>query len=275
MKKLFLLPIIAVTLLSSCGTETGTLEVNNDEDSLKEISREVVVQKVEFQSLDSLLITANLYEVDPSKPIMVLCHQANFCKYEYSGIAERFNELGYNCLAIDQRSGGPIADQPNETWLRAFEQGKPYDYLDAEQDIIAAIDYAFEKYQQKVILMGSSYSSTLCVYQGLENDKVSAVISFSPGNYFAVERGDLIEPLIKFEKPFFFTAARHEMPYVRELVLGRKRNANQIVFSPEGEGWHGARALWPTQEGGEEYWMALEDFLEDLKNYVPADTTAM
>jgi len=262
-------------LLSSCGSETASTEENVNEDSLVETSQEVVVQKVEFQSLDSLLITANLYEVDPSKPIMVLCHQANFCKYEYSGIAERFNELGFNCLAVDLRSGGPIADQPNETWLRAFEQGKPYDYLDAEQDIIAAINYAFEKYQQKVIIMGSSYSSTLCVYQGLENDKVKAVISFSPGNYFAVERGDLIEPLIKFEKPFFFTAARHEMPYVRELVLGRKRNAHQIVFSPEGAGWHGARALWPTQEGSEEYWMALEDFLEDLKTYDETDTTAI
>lgn len=235
-------------------------------DSTKVTEEKPAFRKVEFESLDSLLISANLYEADPTFPMMVLCHQAKFCKNEYAGVAERFNELGYNCLAIDQRSGGPIADEPNETWLRATEQNKPTEYLDAEQDIQSAIEYAFKQSKKPVILVGSSYSSTLCVYQAIENEKVAAVIAFSPGNYFAEQRGDLTEKMRTFEKPFFLTAAKNEMPFVRELVLGRQRNENQIVFSPEGDGMHGARILWPTQFGGEEYWIALEDFLGKLKN---------
>jgi len=264
MKNKLLLLSPAFLLLFSCGG-TNTSENSNPEDSTNQtVEKQNGPTLVEFEAEDSLLVSANLYEIDPSKPIIILCHQAGYNKYEYAGIAERFNELGFNCLSIDQRSGGPIADQRNETWLRAIQQNKPTDYLDAEKDIVAAINYAYNKYKQPVILLGSSYSSTLCVYQAIENEKVSAVIAFSPGNYFAPERGDLIEPMITFEKPFFFTAAHEEIPYVRELVFGRQRTANQMIFVPEGEGMHGARALWPTQEGGDEYWMALEEFLENL-----------
>lgn len=263
---------IAPFMLISCnGSGTETVSNQTETDSTTFVGTEQKIQTVEFESLDSLLITANLYEKDPSFPLIVLCHQAKFCKYEYAGIAERFNDLGFNCLAIDQRSGGPIADQRNETWLRAVEAQKPTDYLDAEQDIVAAINYGYTKYNRPVILLGSSYSSTLCIYQAIENENVSAVVAFSPGNYFAPERGDLIEKMISFEKPFFLTAANEEMPFVRELVLGRQRNDQQVVFSPEGEGMHGARVLWPTQQDGEEYWTALEKFLEKLKSPPPAE----
>lgn len=270
----FCVPLISLLLFSCNG---GNGETNNSSDSTALSENKPAYVKVEFESLDSLLISANLYEIDPSFPIMVLCHQRGFCKYEYAGVAERFNEMGFNCLAIDQRCGGPIADQPNETWLRAAQQNKPVDFLDAEQDIISAINYAYDKYKRPVILLGSSYSSTLAIYQAIDNEKVSSVISFSPGNYFFWDgvKEDLIEKMRTFEKPFFFTAAKEEIPYVRELVLGRPRSETQIVFAPEGEGWHGARALWPDQEGGEEYWNALEDFLNILKDYkptTPADT---
>ncbi|MBK7128923.1 MAG: hypothetical protein IPM74_02930 [Crocinitomicaceae bacterium] len=256
--------ISSIALITACSQNQIQQDKPEQTDSTT-ITKAVFVP-VEFEASDSLLISGNLYEVDPEFPLMILCHQRGFCKYEYAGVAERFNELGFNCLAIDQRCGGPIAENKNETWLRALEQNKPTDFLDAEKDIVAAIEWAYAKYQKPVIILGSSYSSTLCVYQALENEKVSAVIAFSPGNYFMDVRGDLTKQLVDFEKPFFFTAAREEMPFVRELVLGRPRSETQVVFSPEGEGMHGARVLWPTQEGGEEYWNALEDFLEKIKH---------
>ncbi len=264
MKYLYLI-LISINLIS-CKGESLTNTDSSDTTSA-DVLEKSTYKTVEFESLDSLLISANLYEVDPSFPIMILCHQRGFCKYEYAGVAERFNDMGFNCLAIDQRCGGPIADQPNETWLRAKEQNKPTDFLDAEQDIEAAINYAYDKYNRPVILLGSSYSSTLCIYQALDNEKVSSVIAFSPGNYFFYEgmKEDLVEKMRGFQKPFFFTAAKQEIPIVRELVLGHPRTERQLLFAPEGEGWHGARALWPTQEDGEEYWTALEDFLKVLK----------
>lgn len=250
----------------SCSSNNDQISNPEVNDSTTIVSEKKSFQNIEFEAADSLLISANLYEADPAFPLMILCHQRGFNKYEYAGVAERFNELGFNCLAIDQRCGGPIADHPNETWLRAIEKKKATDFLDAEQDIIAAIDYGYEKYKRPVILLGSSYSSTLCVYQAIENEKVSAVIAFSPGNYFYYDgvKPNLIDEMAKYEKPFFFTAAKNEMPYVRELVLGTPRSETQVVFAPEGEGMHGARILWPNQEGGEEYWRALENFLDQI-----------
>ena len=38
-------------------------------------------------------------------PVLVLFHQAGWSRGEYREIAPKLNELGYICLAIDQRSG--------------------------------------------------------------------------------------------------------------------------------------------------------------------------
>jgi hypothetical protein len=255
-------------ILFSCGETNSNQSNNSDSSDSTQVAEDVKpFKKIEFPSKDSLTISANLYEADNSYPLMILFHQRGFCKFEYAGVAERFNKLGYNCLAVDLRCGGPIANEPNETWLRAVEQNKPTDFLDADQDIAAAIEYGYNLYERPVILLGSSYSSTLVIYHAISNEQVAAVISFSPGNYFFYDgvKSDLTSDLIKFEKPFFFTAAREEMPYVRELVMGRQRTENQIVFAPEGEGHHGARALWPDQVDGEEYWAALELFLQKLE----------
>jgi len=222
---------------------------------------------VQFPSLDSLIISAKVYEIDKDAPVIVLCHQARFNKFEYDGIAQKLNERGFNCIAIDQRSGGPIANVPNETTLRAVKENKPVEYLDAEQDIIAAINYTSDKYKKPVILWGSSYSSTLALYIAPENDNVSAVVSFSPGNYFTEKKGSLIEKLSGFQKPMFITSAKQEVPGIQELLQKVELNAQQVHFEPEEMGHHGSRALWYTQSGGEEYWQAIDSFLENLKSF--------
>jgi len=60
---------------------------------------------IEFPSKDGLMITADSYEMLPGKGFILLCHQADFSRGEYTETAKRLNEMGYNCLAIDQRSG--------------------------------------------------------------------------------------------------------------------------------------------------------------------------
>ncbi len=224
------------------------------------------VEKIYFPSLDSVDICANLYHIDNNAPVIVLCHQARFNKFEYEGIAQELNALGFNCLAIDQRSGGPIANQVNETTLNAIEAGKPVDFLDAEQDMQAAIAYAANRYNHPVILWGSSYSSTLALYIGLENDNVMAVVSFSPGNYFADAKGSLIEMLPGIEKPLFVTSSKNEAPGIVELFSKVELKENQVLFAPEGGGHHGSRALWKNQSDGEEYWAAMKAFLEVVKD---------
>jgi len=220
---------------------------------------------VEFYSLDSLKVSAHLYQIDDSSPFILLCHQARFNKFEYAGIAERLNKMGFNCMAIDQRSGGPIGDKQNLTFLRAQKQEKGITYLDAESDIRAAIHYAATKFNTKIILWGSSYSSTLALYLASEMEEVSAVISFSPGNYFADKKGSLVDILSQFEKPMFLTSSKYEAEGVSKLLTKHQLNKSQVQFIPEGNGHHGSRVLWLNQIDGEEYWMAVELFLNQLK----------
>jgi len=220
---------------------------------------------IEFNSLDSLTIAAHLYQIDEYSPVILLCHQARFNKFEYAGIADRLNKMGFNCLAIDQRSGGPIGDRQNQTYLRARKLDKGIDYLDAEIDIRASILYLSNKFKSKVILWGSSYSSTLALYLAADMNEVSAVLSFSPGNYMADKKGSLVDVLKDFEKPMFLTSSKSEAKGVSQLINKHKLTKDQIQFIPEGNGHHGSRALWINQIGGEEYWLAVGLFLKQLK----------
>lgn len=220
---------------------------------------------VEFNSLDSLKISAHLYQIDDSSPVILLCHQARFNKFEYAGIAERLNKMGYNCMAIDQRSGGPIGDKQNLTYLRARKLNKSVDYIDAEPDIRASVLYLSDKFKSKIILWGSSYSSTLSLYLAADMLEVSTVLSFSPGDYMADKKGSLVDVLKDFEKPMFLTSSKHEAKGVSQLLDKHKLTKNQIQFIPEGNGHHGSRTLWINQIGGEEYWIAVALFLKQLK----------
>ncbi len=262
MKNLFYL-FGFITLLISCEDQNASAQSN------AEVENTIVdsdYEEITFPSLDSLTISARLYEINKDAPVIVLCHQARFNKFEYEGIAQELNNRGFNCLAIDQRSGGPIANEQNETTLHALKAGKSIDYLDAEQDITAAVDFASEKYGKKVLLWGSSYSSTLVLYVAAENENVMGVVSFSPGNYFAEERGDLIPILEDFQKPLFLTSSKQEAPFVKEMIPNKELGDNQMHFIPQNDGHHGSRALWLNQLNGEEYWEAIDEFLTLIKD---------
>jgi dienelactone hydrolase len=258
MKVIYSIFILSAVLFS-CSEETNEISSATEQemDSSKQLPYPEVIT---FPSLDGLEITGNLYEIGEDKPVIVLCHQARYNKAEYHGIAERLNELGFNCLAIDQRSGGPIAEYQNETNLMAVTKNKGVDFLDAEQDIIAAVDFASDKFDQSVILWGSSYSSTLVLYVAAENKNVRAVVSFSPGDYFQPEKESLINILPDFEKPMFVTSSQREAEELTAMVEAIGLNENQQQFVPNGSGHHGSRALWINQEEAKNIGMQLLHF---------------
>ncbi len=229
----------------------------------EQIEKTILFEKITFPSLDSLPVTANLYQSIDDAPVIVLCHQARFNKFEYTKIAETLSKNGFTCLAIDQRSGGPIVETFNETMVAAVAAGKPVDYLDAEQDIIAAVNFMAKKYNKKVILWGSSYSSTLVLYVALENDNVAAVISFSPGDYFIEEKGSLKEKLGKLTKPMFVTSSKEEAVELTGMLEKVKMGKSMIHFVPNSAGAHGSRALWKTDLNNGEYWAAINAFLDE------------
>jgi len=92
-------------------------------------SQETVV----FYASDSLPITASFYEKDASKPYMILLHQAGYSKGEYKETAPRLTNLGYNCLAVDLRSGDQVNFVQNETAKEAKKRKLSTDYLDAKK----------------------------------------------------------------------------------------------------------------------------------------------
>ena len=259
MKKL----IFCLSLMTfACGERTA--EKTADVPTEKVIEKKEFPEKIIFSSLDSVPVYANLYHCNDTAPVIVLCHQARFNKFEYHKIAETLCAKGYNCLAIDQRSGGPIVETFNETMLKAKEKGKPVDFLDAEQDIVAAVNFASKKYRKKLILWGSSYSSTLVLYIAIVNDEVDAVISFSPGDYFVKEKGALTEKLAAFKKPMFLTSSKEESVELSQMLSKTKLGDKQLQFIPKAPGEHGSRALWKTSESNEEYWAAINSFLASV-----------
>ena len=223
-------------------------------------------QEITFKSKDGLQVVGNLYEINKTSPVILLCHQAGYNKYEYADIAPRLNALGFNALAIDQRSGGDLAGHGNETFKKAQSMELGTEFLDAQQDIEAAVDFLNSRYGQEVIVWGSSYSSSLVLHVAAATDKVKAVISFSPGDYFAEERPSLATIFTKLNVPFLVTSSKRESTELSRLLSEVSLKNNQQQFIPEGTGYHGSKALWINQQGGEEYWTAVKEFLAKLQN---------
>ena len=218
---------------------------------------------ISFFAKDGILITADLYLINDSLPYMILCHQSGSSRGEYLETAERFAKFGYNCIALDARSGGEINKIRNETAYNAKSKGRPTQFIDAEQDIKAAIDYAFDLNQKKVVLVGSSYSASLVMKVAKNNGNVKGVIAFSPGEYFG-KGYSLKDTIADLTKPLFVTSSKKEAPQVSELIKGVKSPKKQ-QFTPSKEGEHGSKALWKTNPDRQEYWMALMMFMLTLK----------
>lgn len=220
---------------------------------------------VEFSSIDGLTISAAIYQIDETSPSILLCHQAGYNHHEYDEIAPKLNALGYNCISIDQRSGGVLNDFSNQTADRAISQSLPVQYIDAEQDIIAGIDFTHNYFNQRVILWGSSYSSALALHIGANNEKVKAVVSFSPGDYFGDARPLLKTTMLEMKRPYFITSSKDEAAAISDFLSGTKPEENQVQFIPKTTGNHGAKALWEEAPSQQEYWTALTEFLKKLK----------
>lgn len=219
---------------------------------------------ITFPSLDGLTITADLYENKNSDLFLVLFHQARFSRGEYKETAEKFVKLGYNCLAVDLRSGDEVNFVKNKTAEAAREKGLSSEYVDAKQDMQAAIEYAYNKSKKPVIIFGSSYSASLSLMIAKDNQHVKAVIAFSPGEYF--EKENMIRDTIKgLSIPIFAASSVTEYPFMKELFSKTDQN-NLTLFKPaKGSGDHGSKVLWENQPDNNEYWLALLMFFSQLK----------
>ncbi|WP_378177995.1 alpha/beta hydrolase [Aquimarina sp. SS2-1] len=219
---------------------------------------------IDFPSKDGLMITADVYEADNSNQFIILFHQAKWSRGEYLEIAPKLTKLGYNCLAVDQRSGLIINERLNHTAREAKKNDKKTGYIDAYQDVEAAIAYVKETYNpEKIIIWGSSYSSSLVLkYAGDHPNAIHGVVSFSPGEYFT-PKNFITTSAANIKVPVFITSAKNEKKNWSDIYEAIPSDKKQY-FLPATKGNHGSRALWETFSDHRSYWIAVKDFLKTI-----------
>jgi pimeloyl-ACP methyl ester carboxylesterase len=226
--------------------------------------------ELRFPSLDGLEITADSYFVfEPEKaPMVVMFHQANWSRGEFREAGPRFNKMGYNCLAVDLRSGGKVLGIVNETAKRARKQKKPTRFVDAMQDIEATLSYVKLKYNPPLLLViGSSYSAGLVLKVAGDNPGLmDGVIVFSPAEYFSRDgmAHDWVRSSAKnITIPVFITSARKERSRwinIYEVI----NTSSKYSYVPATKGKHGARSLWSRYKDSDGYWRVIETFLKSF-----------
>lgn len=226
-------------------------------------------ETITFESSDGIQITADIYMThDKTAPFILLFHQARWSRGEYEEIAPRLSMLGYNCMAVDLRSGGEVNGVINQTYIAAEKAMKQTRYIDAYPDIDAAVKYV-DKYfaDGKLIIWGSSFSSALVLrYTGDNPELIDAVLSFSPGEYFRHQGKSatyITEGASKVTSPVFITSAKNEKSGWWKIYEAIPSN-NKHYFLPESAGNHGSRALWSKFSDSLKYWDAVENFLKSL-----------
>ncbi|MCX6274608.1 MAG: hypothetical protein NTV09_05335 [Bacteroidetes bacterium] len=219
--------------------------------------------KITFPSKDDVAITADWYPVNSESQTILLCHQNGFSRGEYIETAVKLNKLGFNCLAIDQRVGVEVNGVVNETAKDAKDKKKVLTFINAEQDITAAVEWLYSKYKRRIILLGSSYSASLALKVANENDHVFAAVAFSPGEYFDGENF-IATHVNGLKKPVFLTSSKEEAPGVTELSKDII-SLVKVQFIPKGEGDHGSKVLWSSKPENQDYWAALMSFLNRMK----------
>jgi len=227
----------------------------------------IAQEKISFESADGLKITADLYINNPEKsPFIILFHQARWSRGEYQEIAPKLSKLGFNSMAIDQRSGGKVNGVINETHLRAVKQSLPTEYTDAEVDMNSAIDYVKAKFSKtsKLIIWGSSYSSALALKIAGERNDIDGVLSFAPGEYFSSKGNDYVSKnAMNITKPVFITSAKNEKKNWWD-IYNKIPSSKKVYFLPIERGQHGSRALWEKFPEHKDYWNAVAEFLKTI-----------
>ena len=223
-------------------------------------------QTFTIKSSDDLLITVDRYtpHTSNSTPLIVLFHQAGSSRGQYIDIAPRLNKQGFNCIAVDLRSGDSSRGIENETDIRANKTNLSTSYADALPDVIAALQYARETNKGKVIAWGSSYSAALALkVAGDHPELVDGVLAFSPGEYFAhlgKSKTWIQDSAKNIKVPVFITSAKSETNQWGVLFKVIPSETKSF-FTPTTTGRHGSKALWKKYDDSEDYWQAVNKFL--------------
>lgn len=214
-----------------------------------------------LKAQDGVTVYGRLYAAESSKAVILLFHQAGSSKDEYATIAPRLVAAGYTALAIDQRVGGGLYGA-NET--AAQVAGKP-DYLDAAQDLQAAVDWARTQ-KLPVIVWGSSYSSSLVFPLAVKNaSQIKAVLAFSPGEYFD-DKHLVATAAARLTMPVYVTSAPDAEEVAAAKAIADATPSGLVTRYVPVHGVHGSSTLVASKDpkGAETNWLPVLAFLRKV-----------
>lgn len=213
-------------------------------------------QEIELEAADRVKVFGTLYPTQKERPIILLFHQAEANCGEYQDVAPGLVELGFNALAVDQRSGGTLFDRRNQT-VAHLQGTTGYTYDEAILDLEAAVAWAERGGYKTIILWGSSYSAALVFLLASDHPVVAGVLSFSPGEYLSDPHEVAVAAAV-VTVPVFITSCRFEAEDAK-AIFDAVASEDKVQFIPEGFGAHGSAAL--SSGDKEEYWQAVKAFL--------------
>jgi dienelactone hydrolase len=215
---------------------------------------------------DQVEVFADYYSAgSKAKPLVLLFHQAGSNRAEYATIGPMLVALGFNALAIDQRSGGPQWGRVNETVQRL---GKSAGFGEALRDLEAAVQWAKTSgHTGPIIVWGSSYSAALVFVLAVRHPaEIKAILAFSPGEYLGGS-ASVRNAASLLSMPIFVTSASDpgEIAAAR-AIIDAARSSDKVQFVPRIAGVHGSSTLRADRnpKGAEENWAAVKEFLAHL-----------
>lgn len=216
-----------------------------------------------LKTSDGVTVYGLEYKALKPRAVILLFHQAGSNKGEYSTIAPRLVQEGFTVLAIDQRSGGNLFGQKNETVKKL---GKSQTYLDTMPDLEAALAWGNQQ-KLPVLVWGSSYSSSLVFLLASKHpDKIAAVLSFSPGEYLDQE-GLVQQAAAKVTQAVFVTSSiENQEIEAAKKIISASPSKSKIQFIPKIAGVHGSSTLREDKNsrGYDENWLAVLTFLKNV-----------
>jgi pimeloyl-ACP methyl ester carboxylesterase len=197
--------------------------------------------------------------------ILLLFHQAGASRHEYDPLVPVLTRMGYDTLAIDQRSGDGLFGGRNET---VTKRGGSADYLDALPDLDGALAWARARGYARIAVVGSSYSASLAIVLAARHPQdLAAVASFSPGEYF--DDKDMIKrAAAKITVPFYVTTRPEEEDKVAEVL--RDAHGGNLTHYRQAVGVHGASTLVQARDP-KGYADNLRSFTDFLRRALPPE----
>ncbi len=223
-------------------------------------------ETISFTARDRVQVFADYYPAQSAaQPLILLFHQAGSNRGEYATIAPMLVALGFNALAIDQRSGGSAGGRVNET---VQHLGRSTGFGEALADLEAAVSWAKSSgHGGKLIVWGSSYSAALVFLLAANHkDEIAAILAFSPGEFLG-GANDVRRAAAQVSAPIFVTSAKEAGEIAAaKAILDATPSTVKTQFVPHLAGIHGSATLRAERnpKGAGENWDAVKSFLSKL-----------